>query len=56
MKNMPAVEKQPVLSLINVSKRFGGVVAADQISFDLYRRDLRADRTERELARLPLSI
>lgn len=36
MKNMPAVEKQPVLSLINVSKRFGGVVAADQISFDLY--------------------
>ena len=29
-------EKQPVLSLINVSKRFGGVVAADQISFELY--------------------
>lgn len=29
-------EKKPVLSLVNVSKNFGGVVAAKEISFDLY--------------------
>ena len=36
MKNLSTAKKQPVLTLNMVSKRFGGVVAADQISFALY--------------------
>ena len=36
MRNGLAAENQPVLSLDKVSKRFGGVVAADQISFQLH--------------------
>lgn len=35
MKNI-SDEKKPILSLSSVCKRFGGVVAADQISLDLY--------------------
>lgn len=36
MKNGLAGENRPVLSLQRVSKRFGGVVAAHEVSFDLY--------------------
>ena len=36
MRNGSAAEKRPVLSLNKVSKRFGGVVAANEVSFDLY--------------------
>ncbi len=32
----PATERQPLLQLVNVSKRFPGVVALDDVSFDLF--------------------
>ncbi len=36
MTSISNTQKQPVLKLINVCKRFGGVVAANEISFELY--------------------
>lgn len=36
MKDLANAEKQPLLKLDKVCKNFGGVVAADQISFTLY--------------------
>ncbi|HHW72807.1 MAG TPA: ABC transporter ATP-binding protein [Firmicutes bacterium] len=36
MRNGSAAENRPVLSLSKVSKRFGGVVAANEVSFNLY--------------------
>lgn len=40
MKELSTVEKQPVLKLNKVCKNFGGVVAADQISFALYEGEI----------------
>lgn len=36
MKNGTVAKDRPVLSLSKVSKRFGGVVAANEVTFDLY--------------------
>jgi len=39
MENEP-IENKPILTLTNVSKNFGGVVAAKEINFDLYPREV----------------